>query len=209
MHNIVIVEDQAVIRDSLKLLIESHKQAKVVDSFSNGKTFLDALDTLSEEIVLMDINMPVMDGVEAAKEALKLRPALKILALSAHGDETNYYKMVDAGVKGFVIKGADTDEINLAINTVAEGGSWFSPDLLRTVAGGLKDNQTDNKSLTEKELQLLHFLSEGFSDNEIAEEFKETPEKVRKQRNALLAKTKCTNAASLVMYAIKNQIIKV
>jgi DNA-binding NarL/FixJ family response regulator len=209
MINVIIVEDQAVVRQSLKMLINSQGIGNVVAEFANGEEFMAILPDYNPDVVLIDINMPVMDGLETTKRAMRERPDLNILALSSHGDEASYFKMVDAGVKGFILKGSQMDDLSQAIKTVAKGESWFSPELLKAVATYITKGENDKSPLTKDEVKLLLLMIEGLTDQEIATHIKSSRESIVKKRSKILSKTNCCNTVSLTMYAIKNKIIEI
>lgn len=211
-YNIMIVDDHALFRNGLKLLLNSFENFKVIAEASNGKEFLDVLEVVPVDIVLLDIEMPEMDGISAAQIALKKFPELKIITLSMYGDEDYYYKMVDAGVVGFLLKDSDIDEVNAALCAAVDGRSYFSQDLLQNLISRLThsvDNQGDTADLTEREKEIVILICQGLSNIEIGEKLFLSKRTVEKHRANILEKTQCRNTASLVMYAIKNRIVKV
>ncbi len=126
MIKIILADDHKIFRESLKKLLASEKIAEVIAEAGDGKQLLELLKTHEPDLIVMDISMPNMDGIETTKKALELKPELKILTLSSFGDEKYYYKMVEAGVKGFVLKNSGISELEQAITEVTSGGSWFS-----------------------------------------------------------------------------------
>lgn len=211
-YNIMIVDDHALFRNGLKLLLNSFENFKVIAEASNGKEFLDVLEVVPVDIVLLDIEMPEMDGITAAQIALKKFPELKIITLSMYGDEDYYYKMVDAGVVGFLLKDSDIDEVNAALCAAVDGRSYFSQDLLQNLISRLThsfDNQGDTADLTEREREIVILICQGLSNIEIGEKLFLSKRTVEKHRANILEKTQCRNTASLVMYAIKNRIVKI
>ena len=130
----------------LKMLLETLPEFEIAGEASNGIEFLDLLKECNADIALMDINMPEMDGVEATRKGIKLCPSLSVIALSMYGEEEYYYKMVDAGAKGFLLKDSDISEVKEAILTVKKGGSYFSQELLHHVIQRIKNRETETKS---------------------------------------------------------------
>ena len=122
---IIIADDHQLFRNGLKILLNSFPEFEVTGEAANGVEFLKLLNTVNADIALMDINMPGMDGIEATRKGLKLSPGINIIALSMYGEEEYYYKMVDAGAKGFLLKDSDIYEVKEAILSVAKGGSFF------------------------------------------------------------------------------------
>lgn len=206
-----LVDDHLIFREGLRNLIEFEGIGKVIGEASNGKDFLDSLETSVPDLVLMDISMPVMNGIEATKLAIEKFPELKIMALSMNGDEEYYYKMIEAGVKGFLLKDSGIKEIERAIYTVINGDSYFSNELLRRIISNLKktDKSADEKDqLSKREVEVLIEICNGLTNDEIAEKLFISSQTVKGHRSSLLAKTSCKNSASLVMYAIKNKLIE-
>ena len=119
----------------------------------------------------MDINMPEVDGIEATRRGLNLNPDLKIIALSMYGEEDYYYKMVDSGAKGFLLKDSDINEVREAILTVNKGGSFFSQELLHHVIQKIKHREQEVKAanLSKREKEILEKICEGLSNQEIAD----------------------------------------
>ena len=162
----------------------------------------------------MDIEMPEMNGIDATIEAMKMKPNLKIIVLSMYGDEQYYYKMIDAGAKGFLLKNSGIDKVVTAIRKVAEGESFFSEELLVNILNNMRDNKSEtpetvDNDISERELEILYHVCKGLSNQEIADELFISKRTVDKHRANLLSKTGCRNTAALVMYAIKNNIIEI
>ncbi len=209
-----LVDDHKIFREGLKHLIEVEEVGTVVAEAGNGQEFLLKLEDATPDIVLMDISMPLMNGIEATQMAREKFPDLKVLALSMHGDEEYYYKMIEAGVKGFLLKDSGIKEIERAIFAVLEGESYFSNELLRQIISGMNSKKS-NESAVEKdgistrELEVLRLICAGLTNEEIADKLCISAQTVKGHRSNLLSKTNCKNSASLVMYAIKNKVVEV
>jgi len=212
VYNLMIVDDHALFRNGLRLLLNSFEKFKVVAEASTGVEFLDILEVIPVDIVLLDIEMPEMDGIMAAQKALANYPDLKIITLSMYGDEEYYYKMVDAGVSGFLLKDSDIDEVQAALSAVVDGRNYFSQDLLQSLITRLShsvDHPGDVGDLTEREIEIVSLICQGLPNVEISEKLFLSKRTVEKHRANILEKTNCRNTASLVMYAIKNRIVKI
>jgi DNA-binding NarL/FixJ family response regulator len=182
----------------------------IIAEASNGKEFIEILETSVADIILMDIDMPEMDGIEATAIALTKKPDLKIICLSMYGEEEYYYKMIEAGVSGFLLKNSDINEVKTAIQAVADGGKYFSQDLLYNVVKNIKSSHSHQElidNLSDRELEVLKQICIGLSNQEIADVLHISKRTVDKHRANLLEKTKSNNTAHLVMYAIKNKLI--
>jgi DNA-binding NarL/FixJ family response regulator len=208
---IIIADDHQLFRNGLKLLLNSFSDFEVTGEASNGEEFLKLLKTIPVDIALMDISMPEMDGIDATKKGLKIKPSLNIIALSMYGEDEYYYKMVDAGAKGFLLKDSDISEVREAIITVMKGGSFFSQELLYHVIQKIKMREQETKSavLSKREKEILLKICEGMSNHEIAETLFISKRTVDKHRANLLGKTNSKNTASLILYAIRNKLIEI
>jgi DNA-binding NarL/FixJ family response regulator len=208
---IIIADDHQLFRNGLKILLNSFPEFEVTGEAANGEEFLKLLKNVQADIALMDIKMPEMDGIEATRRGLKMCPGINIIALSMYGEEEYYYKMVDAGAKGFLLKDSDISEVKEAILTVAKGGSFFSQELLYHVIQKIKHREQENKSanLSKREKEILIKICEGFSNQEIAEALFISKRTVDKHRANLLGKTNSKNTASLILFAIRNKLIEI
>ena len=209
-----LVDDHTLFREGLKLLLSTQDFVHHIYEASNGREFIESLSLVDCDVVLMDIEMPEMNGIEATREALRLHPDLKIIVLSMYGDEQYYYKMIDAGAKGFMLKNTGIENVITAIKKVAAGENFFSEELLFSILNNMRDsNKTETESpdseISEREMEILYHVCKGKSNQEIADELFISKRTVDKHRANLLSKTGCRNTAALVMYAIKNKIIEI
>lgn len=209
---IYLVDDHKLFREGLKLLLSTQDFIQHIYEASDGREFLENLKMVDCDVVLMDIEMPEINGIEATREALKIKPGLKIIVLSMYGDEQYYYQMIDAGAKGFMLKNSGIDNVITAIRKVAVGENFFSEELLFNILNSMRDTKApeihDNE-LSEREMEILYHVCKGKSNQEIADELFISKRTVDKHRANLLSKTGCRNTAALVMYAIKNKMIDV
>lgn len=209
---ISIVDDHALFRNGLKILLNTNNDLQVVSEAGNGKEFIESLDKELPDIVLMDISMPVMDGIDATKRTTERYPEIKIIALSMFGEEDYYYKMIDAGAKGFLLKNSEITEVTEAIQQVNKGNSFFSQELLYNVIKNFKaqkETEEETANLSKRELQVLEEICKGLSNQEIADELFISKRTVDKHRANLLSKTNSKNTANLIMYAIKNKLVSI
>jgi len=208
---IIITDDHQLFRNGLKILLNAFPDFEVTGEASNGDEFLNLIRESPADVALMDINMPEMDGIEATRKALKICPAIDIIALSMYGEEEYYYKMVDAGAKGFILKDSDISEVREAILTVRKGGSFFSQELLYHVIQKIKHRENESKtaSLSRREKEILLKICEGLSNQEIAETLFISKRTVDKHRANLLGKTNSKNTASLILFAIRHKLIEI
>jgi DNA-binding NarL/FixJ family response regulator len=208
---IALADDHQLFRNGLKILLGSFNEFEVVAEASNGNELLRALETTAADLVLMDISMPEMDGVEATGRLSREMPGTRVIALSMYGEEEYYYRMLDAGAKGFILKDSDISDVHDAIIAVHKGGNYFSQELLYHVINRIKNREQEVKSssLSKREKEILLKICEGLSNHEIADSLFISKRTVDKHRANLLAKTGSKNTASLILYAIKNRLIEI
>lgn len=204
---IAIVDDHKILRNGLKMLLRDMENTEVVIEASNGKEFVEQLKHIVPDLVIIDINMPVMSGDEAIRIARKMHPDLKIIVLSMNNEEQYFKTMNDIGVDGYIIKESDYDELEHAIETVIKGGKYFSQELLLNMVNNR--SVKSNIHLSDREQEVLNYLCRGYSANEIAEKMFISPRTVEKYRSDLLLRTSTPNSVSLVVFAIKNGLVKI
>lgn len=204
----MLVDDHALFRNGLKGLISMREGYEVVAEAGDGGEFLDMLPTMEADVVFMDISMPNVGGEEATRKALSLYPDLKIVTLSMFGEESYYTRMVEAGAKGFLLKDSSIEEVFEAIDTVVAGGDYFSQRLLSSMSNRLRGTELSSGELSSREIEILLAICRGLSNQEIAEELFISKRTVDAHRANILEKTGCKNTASLVVYAIRNQLVE-
>ncbi|MFC0878259.1 response regulator [Saccharicrinis sp. FJH2] len=210
--SVIIVDDHQLFREGLKLLLKSLPDTGIVEEASDGREFLDYLKSGNQpDIVFMDIEMPGLNGIETTKEALRIKSELNIIALSMYSDENYYTQMIDAGVKGFILKNSGIQEVKMAIDYISEGKTYFAQEILDCLLKQLKPKQEQASplSLTEREEEILHLICNGLSNQEIADKLKISKRTVDKHRENLLSKSGSNNTAGLVVFAIKNGIVEI
>lgn len=210
-YRILLADDHALFLSGLSGLLARRPECEVVGTTANGAECLELIRTVPHDVVLMDIDMPVMDGIEATERALAEHPDEKIITLSMHAEETFYFRMVEAGAKGFILKSADLDEVVAAIHVVCEGGSFFSQELLQHLVGSLKTSRHDQPEelLSDREKEILLLICKGLSNQEIGDRLFISKRTVDKHRANILEKTGCKNTANLVVWAIKNSVVAI
>ncbi|HEY3388198.1 MAG TPA: response regulator transcription factor [Prolixibacteraceae bacterium] len=213
---IIIVDDHILFREGMKLLIESEGMGVVIAEANNGQVFLDLLEKNNPDLVIMDIEMPVMGGLEATKKAVAMRPDLKILVLTMLNMKKNYSDMINAGAMGFVLKTSGKLELEKAIKMVIGGDSYFSNELLRQIIknGGneqLIPGRIENidYEFTDREFEVLQFLCNGLTANEISDKLCRSIKTIEFHRAKLLQKTNTKNTINLVLFAIKQKLVEI
>jgi DNA-binding NarL/FixJ family response regulator len=204
---VAVVDDHKILRSGLKVLLSEMANVDVVLEASNGKEFVDELQSITPDLVIIDINMPVMKGDEAVRIAKQHIPDLKVIVLSMNNDEESFQTMNHLGVDGYIIKESEYEELDRAIATVMKGGKYFSQELLVKLLNS-KTN-TPAVKLTDREMEILKYLCEGLSTGEIADKLLVSARTIEKHRSDMLLRTESTNSISLVVYAIRNGLVKI
>ena len=208
--HIAIVDDHELFRDGLKLVISQINPDFRILEASNGQEFLSDLALQVPDIVLMDINMPVLNGRETTRIALEAYPDLKIIAVTMYGEENYYMQMIEAGVKGIILKKSGKYELEQAIHDVLDGGNYFSQEVMKKMAMRLNRKKSDSyDTLSERELEVLVKVCNGLTNNEIGEKLFISPKTVEVHKSNIFKKTGVRNTAQLVIFAIKKGFIEI
>jgi DNA-binding NarL/FixJ family response regulator len=210
ISKIMIVEDHAIFREGVKRIIEQMEDVELVGEAENGEIFLFMLNKLKPDIVLMDIKMPVMNGIEATEKALQLMPALKIIILTMHGEEEYLIAMVNKGIFGYVLKTSKANELEWAIHAVRKGEHYYSPEINGLLAKKVRQfTAQEIPCFTPRENQVLYLLCKGLSNSEISDKLFISSRTVEGYKSKLLEKTGQPNVINLIIYAIRNKMITV
>jgi len=208
-RKIIIVDDHLLFSPSLELLIKSFGDYEVIERFENGKVFIDYLEENNSteiDLILLDVNMPVLDGLSTMKWLKDNRPDLKVIALSVNDDEEIIIKMITNGAKGYLLKDTSPEIFKEAIECVVEKGFYFT----ELVSGMLINKvNSDNKriSLKEKEIVFIKHACTEMTYKEIASEMCLSPKTIDGYRESLFDKLEIKTRIGLVLYAIKHKIV--
>ncbi|MEA3494516.1 MAG: response regulator transcription factor [Bacteroidota bacterium] len=208
---IFLVDDHNLFREGLRFLLSKNDLISEIYEAENGNELINRVLEVKPDIIFMDIEMPIMNGIDATKETIKLFPEAKIIALSMHANENYYSEMIDAGAKGFLLKNSRFEDVQKAIVDVSEGRNYFSPEILEAIIKNLSKKKYNKKNidLTKREIEILYNICKGLSNQEIANFLYISKRTVDKHRENILFKTQSKNTAGLVIYAIKNNIFEV
>jgi len=214
MIKLILVDDHKMFREGLRFAISQISGMEVIGEADNGKAFLTLLEQRKPDVVLMDISMPLMDGAQATEEALKVHADIKIIALSMFGDSEYYQKMVSKGVKGFLMKETGIDELTKAIQTVQQGGTHFSQQLLQNIIINMgnptvRSSKTGVIDLTRREEEVLELICKGYSNKEIADALFISQKTVEGHKSNLMDKTNTKSAINLMLFALKNNLVDI
>ncbi len=209
---IFIVDDHEIFRNGLKLVFSKNKDIEIVGESGSGEEFLSILDEIDFDVVLMDIKMKGINGIETTEKAIIKKPEIKVLVLSTFGEEEFLHQIIKVGAKGFLLKNIDKETLFSAIKLVDSGQNYFSPELLPFFTNKyLNPNNNDDPQviLTKRELEILEFISQGYTNAEIADKLFISIRTVDTHKNNLISKTGSKNVVSLLIYAIKNKIVTI
>ena len=210
---ILIADDHQLLVDGLRALINGIPGFEVVAEASNGEQVLDVVKKQKTDVVLMDINMPVLDGIETTKKLSSDFPEVKVLALTMHNEKGMITKMLESGAKGYVLKNTSKEELVEAIKKIAAGDNYFSSEITLTLLENNPGNTASSKQadpkieLTAREKEIINLIAQGFSSREIGEKLFISPRTADKHRTNLIEKLQVKNIADLVYYAMKNGLI--
>jgi two-component system response regulator NreC len=211
---LLLVDDHAVVRSGLRMLLESEADFEIVGEAGSGGEALKAVAETRPDIVLMDIGLPDISGIEAAAEIKRLRPETAIVALTIHEDEEYFFKMLAAGASGYVPKRAAPEELLTALRAAAIGEVYLYPSLAKLLVTDYLAQDSAARpaealdGLTERERQVLAHLADGASNAEIAETLSISPKTVSRHRENIMRKLGLHTRTELVKYAIRKGIIQ-
>jgi two-component system response regulator NreC len=219
---LMLVDDNAMIRTALKSLLDDQSEFLVVAEACNGEEAIELALKTRPDLVLMDISMPEMDGIEATRRLKKLWPECLILTLTVHEDKYYFMEMLSAGASGYVTKLAASDDLIQAIRTVAQGNIYLQPALARwlledyqRLAMQKNDSQPDADNqvvglevLSERERQVLEFVAQGLTNQEIGQQLELSPKTIARHRERIMKKLNLHSRTALVKFAIQTGLVK-
>jgi len=207
MYKVLIVDDHKLFRAGVRLLLGEIGGLEVIGEASNGKEALDQIKVTQPNLVITDVMMPKMDGIEMAKKIRTIYPEIDILVLSMITEEKHYNTMIDLGVKGFILKEADKQEFERAISTIRSGETFFSQELLLKIIKVKKDKS--DIYFTKREIEVLEYICKGYSNAEIGDRLFISQRTVERHRANLLKKVGVSNSIKLVLYALRHNLVDV
>lgn len=214
MIRILLADDHQMIREGIKALLRKNCEILICGEAETGQEALDLLADQPADLVLMDINMPEMNGIETTKAIQKAHPNTKVLALTMHEDDSHIISMLEAGASGYLLKTADLKTLEEAIEQVHAGETFFPPEVAQAVLQRhVKQKQTSNNwgnlALTKREKEVLQLIAGGLTNPEIAEKLFISKRTVDAHRRNLLEKLEAKNTAGLIMYAVKQGLVDI
>ena len=211
MIRVLIADDHQMFVDGLKSLLVEEKEMCVVGEARNGYEVLDICEQEEVDIVIMDINMPLMDGIQTSKRLSKTHPSVKILGLSMYNDKDYITDILKAGARGYVLKNTGKDSLLNAIATLQCGSTYLSDEVSKTLLSSFMKSQTGDQlieKLSDREREVLDCIASGLTTHEIADKLFISKNTVETHRKNLLYKLKAKNTAELVNNAYKQRLIQ-
>jgi DNA-binding NarL/FixJ family response regulator len=210
---VLLAEDHTIVREGLRVLLALEKDIEILCEAENGRKAVELARKHQPDVVLMDVAMPLLNGLEASRQILQNHPAIRIVILSAHDDDAYIEHAVELGVSGFVIKQTSATTLANALRTVAKGKSYFSPTILKRLSqfekkSGMTMRKGKSFKLTSRETEVLQLIAEGLANKQTASELGISIKTVEKHRQALMDKLQMHDTAGLTRYAIAAGIIE-
>lgn len=203
---VLLAEDHVIVRQAVCALLNLDGHFVVVGEARTGREAVDQAQALRPDVILMDIAMPVLNGLEASRQILAANPAARVVILSAHTDDVYVEHMSRAGVAGFLEKQTSAEILTKALREVAGGNTFFSPAIVRRLRDGLLG--ANDPHLTSRETEVLQLVAEGYANKQIAAELRISIKTVEKHRQHLMDKLGIHDTASLTRYAIASCVIE-
>lgn len=209
---ILLADDHKIVRDGIKLMLEPHVGIDIEAEAGNGKEVLEVLENTVIDLIIMDINMPEMDGIEATRRVKESYPDIRILALTMSNDDLHIRQMIQAGASGYIMKSAGRSELKEAVNAIMNGKHYFSDEathsiMMDLVKGKGKSGSSEPVHITDRELEILELIVKEHTNQEIGEKLFISSRTVDAHRRNLLQKTGARNTAGLVKFAFQHNII--
>ncbi len=209
---VFVVDDHQLVTDCISLFLKDSDKVKVSGIAHSGAETLELLKNEVPHVILLDISMPEMTGIETTEKIKKIFPGIKVLILSMHSDYNNISDAIDAGADGYIPKDVTAEELVDAIITINDGKNYFhtsiSDEIIKNYATKRKKSSTLLPQLTKRELEVLKLFAEGYNNNEIAEKLFLSVRTIESHKNHILQKTNMKNSVELIKFAIKNKIIE-
>jgi DNA-binding NarL/FixJ family response regulator len=209
MIRILIADDHQIFVDGLCSMLESETDIDIVGAVHTGQRVLDFISASSPDLVVLDINMPNMNGLEVAKKMKDDFPEVKTLLLSMHDQAPIIKEALDTGVDGYLLKSVDKEEFILAIRNIVNGRKHYSSEVTNIIFSNPNSGQNSSANLTRRELEVLRLIAKAKTSEEIAKELFVSIHTVKTHRKNLLSKLQVNNTAGLVGYAYENDLVDV
>ncbi|MGH7895319.1 MAG: response regulator [Candidatus Binatia bacterium] len=210
---VFLVDDHTVVRQGLRRILESDEEIEIVGEAGDGRTAIDLVQKLRPHVVVMDVAMPELNGIEATRQIMKRVEGAKVLVLSMHGDDVYVRQALKAGARGYLLKDSEDLDLIKAVKAIRGGGSFFSPPVSRVVLSGYLGDPLGGETedsvarLTDREREVLQLIAEGKTNKEVASSLSVSINTVETHRKHIMEKLDLHNTAELVRFAIRKKIV--
>jgi DNA-binding NarL/FixJ family response regulator len=209
--SVLIADDHSIVREGLRRLIEAESDISLCAEAADGREVLELVELHRPDVVILDISMPNLSGLESLERVRSRYPAIKTILLSVHADPAMIQNAISLGVDGYLLKNARASEILSAIRSVTRGGSYFSPPVAREIVAQIREPRAASEQpftlLSGREREVLHLIAEGLSAKEIAAQLSISTKTVEAHRTSLMRKVGVRKATELVRYAVRNGLV--
>jgi two-component system response regulator NreC len=208
-YNIILADDHEIFLDSLSALINQEEDLKIISAVKNGRELIKMVDISQPDLCIVDMDMPEMDGLQASETLLKLYPEIKILILTMHKERSLIRKMMNIGIKGYLIKTCDKDEFLFAINQILKNKTHFSDEIIESLVknNGLEEDPSGISNialLSDREKEIIRLLCKGLNNKQIAGKLFVSPKTVDNHRTNLMHKLDVHNIVELIRFSLKH-----
>ncbi|MDA3943147.1 MAG: response regulator transcription factor [Bacteroidetes bacterium] len=205
MIKLILADDHKLFREGVRSILESAKDIEIVDEVADGRALINSLRNHETDMIMLDISMPGISGIEACRIIRKEYPCLKILMLSMHGEESFVRSAIEAGANGYLPKEIDHSELIEAIHIIHQGGNYYSKDISYKLINSYLNK--DKQQLTPREKEILVLICDGLTNKEVADRLFISVRTVDCHKNNILQKLGLKSSVELVKYALKNELI--
>jgi len=212
---VLVADDHTIVREGVSLLLQTKPDIEVLGEAKNGREAVDKTLQLQPDVVLMDMAMPELNGLEATKQIITARPSTRVLVLTVHESDEYFYQALQAGASGYVLKGATSTELIAAVRAVHSGGIYLHPAVARKLVSDYIQSVSSEGTprdrydgLTPREKEVLILIADGTTNQEIARKLVLSPSTVQTHRSNIMEKLNLHNRAELIKYAIRHGLIR-
>lgn len=211
---VVLVEDHSIVRAGFRSLLEERAGVRVIAEEADGRSAVETVAAAGPDLVLMDISLPELNGIEATRRILERQPRTRVLVLSVHADEEHVYRALEAGASGYLLKEADREELELAIRSVMKGDVYLSPGISDGVVQRYLNRGEEDlamsplERLTPRQREVLQLVAEGNTTKEIADKLELSPKTVETHRSDIMSRLGIRDVAGLVRFAVRTGLVE-
>ena len=205
--SVLIVDDHPVVRQGMEMLLETHEQIEIVGTVENGRLAVEKVETAPPDVVLMDLNMPVMDGIEATRQIRQLSPHTQVVVLTSHHEDAMVFPAVKAGALSYLLKSATPDEVIDTILAAAKGEPRLHPRIAKRLMAEVAGTRRSLTALTNRELEVLKLIAQGNDNRTIAAQLTLSEKTVKTHVSNILSKLGVADRTQAAIYALRENLV--